>query len=379
LPALLITLSAALLYQYHAKLPATVQETMELMPYLLLATVLLLAIFFNQGQLFYLSMACFFSWMLFEHALYTTPQLLELCFIALVLIISSVGLIAEKGLFTLAAWKIHLLVGMVVALAYGSWVRQTHWLDIWQSNQLFPDSWFQWIELSQWSLLLFLLCIVVLLVFYRWQQQRKTYHAAMTLIAVLLMFCWQDNNLALLMICSGGLLLLLMGTFQQSWHLAYIDELTGLPGRRALEERLQRSLGIYALAMVDVDHFKKFNDSYGHDVGDDVLRMIAAKIAQVGGGGKAYRYGGEEFTIVFGNHSSDEVKSYLQEVIAQVADTPFVVNRRKNQKPKTVKVTISIGLTDSINKSDAAATIKVADQALYTAKKKGRNRLQLKS
>ena len=53
------------------------------------------------------------------------------------------------------------------------------------------------------------------------------------------------------------------------------------------------------VAMVDVDHFKKFNDTYGHDTGDSVLRMIATKLQKVGGGGTAYRYGGEEFSIIF--------------------------------------------------------------------------------
>ena len=106
--------------------------------------------------------------------------------------------------------------------------------------------------------------------------------------------------------------------------------------------------------------------------------MIAAKINQVAGGGKAYRYGGEEFTIVFNNHSADEIKPHLLAVIETIADTPFVVNRRQNQKPKAVQVTVSMGLTDSINHPDAEATIKTADQALYTAKKRGRNRLVTK-
>jgi diguanylate cyclase (GGDEF)-like protein len=195
---------------------------------------------------------------------------------------------------------------------------------------------------------------------------------------VLLIHC-VDNQLASNLICAASLLVLLFSTLQESWHLAYVDELTALPGRRALEERLQRSLGIYALAMIDIDHFKKFNDSYGHDVGDDVLRMIAAKIGQVKGGGKAYRYGGEEFTVVFSNHSADEIKSHLQDLIDTVAATPFVVNRRKSQKPTTVQVTISVGLTDSIHKTNTSQTIKVADEALYQAKRKGRNRLQIKT
>src|SRR5207302_1408861 len=84
---------------------------------------------------------------------------------------------------------------------------------------------------------------------------------------------------------------------EASYHMAYQDSLTGLPARRALNEALLRLGGHYSVAMIDVDHFKRINDRHGHDVGDQVLRIIAAKLAQVPGGGKAYRYGGEEFAV----------------------------------------------------------------------------------
>src|SRR5439155_9485473 len=85
----------------------------------------------------------------------------------------------------------------------------------------------------------------------------------------------------------------IVALLQESHQLAFRDELTGLPGRRALDERLRALRGRYALAMVDVDHFKKFNDTHGHDVGDQVLKLVAGRLAEVGGGGIAYRYGGE--------------------------------------------------------------------------------------
>ena len=67
--------------------------------------------------------------------------------------------------------------------------------------------------------------------------------------------------------------------------MAYDDELTGLPARRALNEALARLRGTYTVAMVDIDHFKRFNDEHGHDVGDQILRMVGARLAGVGGGG----------------------------------------------------------------------------------------------
>ena len=94
--------------------------------------------------------------------------------------------------------------------------------------------------------------------------------------------------------------LILVGSIiENSYLLAYHDELTTLPARRAFNEALLRLEDSYAVAVVDIDHFKKFNDTYGHETGDQVLRLVAAKLATVTGGGRAYRVGGEEFSILF--------------------------------------------------------------------------------
>src|SRR3989454_11204590 len=93
---------------------------------------------------------------------------------------------------------------------------------------------------------------------------------------------------------ATGALILIVAVAEASYHMAYQDSLTGLPARRALNEALLRLGGQYTVAMLDVDHFKRINDHHGHDAGDQVLNMIAANVAEVGGGGKAYRYGGEE-------------------------------------------------------------------------------------
>ncbi len=348
-----------------------------MMPYLLLATLTLVAMYYNQGGLFYLTWVCWLAYLLPGWTQGMTEAQLWLLWSACCVILALLGLISERGLLSFAGWLTHLVVLGISAVAYGLQLRYPDLVAGWLNPQWLPPNWFRWTSLNQWSLLLWLMVFMLLLLWFIKQQRRRTFDSLLGLLLLAVLFHVPDS--ARDMTQFAGLLCFLFSALQKSWHLAYVDELTGLPGRRALQEKLQRSLGIYALAMVDVDHFKKFNDNYGHDVGDDVLRMIAAKINQVTGGGKAYRYGGEEFTIVFNNHSAKEIKDHLQAVIDAVADTPFVVNRRKNQKPKTVQVTISIGLTDSIHKANADETIKTADQALYTAKKKGRNRLQLKA
>ena len=172
-----------------------------------------------------------------------------------------------------------------------------------------------------------------------------------------------------------------------AYSLAYRDDLTGLPSRRALNQ-LALSLGRkYTVAMLDIDHFKKFNDTYGHDIGDQVLKLVAKKIGEVKGGGKAFRYGGEEFTIVFKRKNIEQALAELEAVRQAIQDYKIVIRHpqrktkqqrsvkkgNKNSDFKTVSVTISIGAAVRENKQSFEQAIKCSDQALYKAKKKGRN------
>ncbi|WP_462327627.1 sensor domain-containing diguanylate cyclase [Desulfobaculum sp.] len=176
--------------------------------------------------------------------------------------------------------------------------------------------------------------------------------------------------------------------FQDSYRMAFLDELTGLPSRRSLVADFKKLGGRYAVAMGDVDHFKKFNDTYGHDVGDEVLRMVASKLDRVTGGGCSYRYGGEEFTILFPRADAAEALPHLEAVRAAIENAPFTLRSKnrpetkpkkpssKNAGNKTVSVTISIGVaqrTDS--RQSPEDVLKEADKALYKAKQKGRNQV----
>jgi diguanylate cyclase (GGDEF)-like protein len=109
---------------------------------------------------------------------------------------------------------------------------------------------------------------------------------------------------------TGGLILI-SSIIENSYFLAYHDELTSLPARRAFNDALLRLEEPYTVAVVDIDHFKKFNDTYGHETGDQVLRLVAGKLAGVTGGGRAYRVGGEEFSILFPGRSAKDVMSHL--------------------------------------------------------------------
>ena len=161
---------------------------------------------------------------------------------------------------------------------------------------------------------------------------------------------------------------------RESYRLAFYDELTELPGRRALVEDMAKLGMKYTLAMIDIDHFKKFNDTYGHDTGDDVLKMVASKLGDVTGGGKAYRYGGEEFVILFPSIEVDQAFIHTDLLRDIVSKSAF--NVRKKQSSKKIYVNISAGIVQNSSKDkDPFATMKRADDALYKAKKAGRNQV----
>jgi len=169
---------------------------------------------------------------------------------------------------------------------------------------------------------------------------------------------------------AAGLVLAL--TVVETGHaLAFRDELTGLPGRRALDESLARLRGRYTLAMVDIDHFKKFNDKHGHDVGDQVLRLVAVKLSGVGGGGRAFRYGGEEFTLLFRGDDLADALPHIEALRARIADARFVV--RGVGKRLTVRV--SVGVAERARAEPESSVLARADKMLYAAKKAGRNRV----
>jgi len=191
---------------------------------------------------------------------------------------------------------------------------------------------------------------------------------------------------------SAAALALAIAVLQDTFRMAFRDELTGLPSRRALNEALAGLGSRYAIAMLDVDHFKKFNDTHGHDVGDQVLRMVASRLRKIGGGGKAYRYGGEEFTLVFPGKSMQACLPHLEDIRQMIegyamhlrdrgsrpGDDRQGRSRRSGQGSQTISVTISIGVAErDAEQRTPEEVVKAADQALYAAKSGGRNRVSV--
>lgn len=189
---------------------------------------------------------------------------------------------------------------------------------------------------------------------------------------------------------TGGLVLV-FAVLEHGYDIAYRDELTGLLGRRAFNSMSEQLGRTYAFAMCDVDHFKKFNDTYGHDVGDQVLKMVASRLSGVEGGGRVFRYGGEEFLVVFRGRSARDAQPFIEAVRKEIADVGFVLrgadrpvhkpwrsSEAAHRKQPPVTVTISVGLAEkSTRHSTPELVLDAADAALYAAKEAGRNCVRL--
>ena len=207
-----------------------------------------------------------------------------------------------------------------------------------------------------------------------------------TLVATLFAILTKINNGSATLYYSSAGLIIIISVIETAYAMAFQDDLTGLPARRAMNSALQGLGKRFTIAMLDIDFFKKFNDRFGHDVGDQVLCMVASHLKRVGGGGKPFRYGGEEFTILFPGSFKEEALPHLERLRESIEAAKFVLRskdrpkkpprilKKKESKPKTVSVTISIGVAEPQgSRTSPSAVIKTADKALYRAKKRGRN------
>ena len=162
-------------------------------------------------------------------------------------------------------------------------------------------------------------------------------------------------------------------------ELATRDSLTDVYNRRHVEEiarkelaRSERNGRPLTMAMLDVDHFKRINDTYGHQVGDEVLCEIARRFEKsIRASDILGRYGGEEFVVIFPETNLEEARVVSERLLAAVAAQPIAAGRG------AISVTVSIGLTTFVSGQDMERVIERADAALYVAKANGRNQVRI--
>ncbi len=242
----------------------------------------------------------------------------------------------------------------------------------------------------------------LLLVFLAAESKVKSYLVALGATLVPFLFisqvCLINNTPATLTIKNFNViiafsvmtLILLHAILRMYWQKVYLDILTEVPNRQALDERLATLQHPYSLAMIDIDHFKKFNDTYGHAEGDNVLRMVASTIKETLGP-RVYRYGGEEFCAVFTDEEAEKSHIAMEQVRRTLDHRKFHLRELEREKPtlikklttktpkeqgKEVHITISVGVAYSHAKvREHHEVIHAADKALYKAKEKGRNQV----
>jgi diguanylate cyclase len=161
---------------------------------------------------------------------------------------------------------------------------------------------------------------------------------------------------------------------------AMTDGLTNLANRKAFDEALERAIeaadstgGAVSLALVDIDHFKSFNDTWGHQTGDQVIRYVASVIGRAGHGARtAARYGGEEFALILPGEDALAALTVMEQVREEVGTR---VLKRRSTNEDLGAVTISGGVAERAPGEPPAALIERADAALYASKRGGRNRI----
>ncbi|MDC1211381.1 GGDEF domain-containing protein [Porticoccaceae bacterium] len=213
----------------------------------------------------------------------------------------------------------------------------------------------------------------------------------------LITYGWiQLNSISAFMFSGMGLLLTVNLTVSLL-QIGYRDDLTQIGNRRALQQTAKTLRGPYSVAMVDADYFKKINDQFGHDLGDQALRAIASLLKQSADGGKPFRYGGEEFCLLFKGKTEQQVLDALEACRQAIANYDMVVRDKQHRPAKlkqgetrrgavkrksNLRLTVSIGVASSDNTQYTPnhnpfdQVLKSADRALYRAKASDRNCIQ---
>lgn len=370
---LLISLAFALMAYNEAKIPKAVFNLIPYLFYAISTLILWVSWHFNRNRFIFLIIPLLLIHVGFEYL--SAKKATDLFLYAsmlyplhLLLFLS----LRERGLFSIwGILKIAFFLLEIGVISYFIIYPESNLIAL-LKMKLFTISFYPLQDLSV-AIAIFVLFIIAILVMYN---KYLLYNSSFFIIVVTFYMGFYflktpyANELSQLAI--GIIIFILL--IRESYRLAFYDELTSLPGRRALVEDMAKLGMKYSLAMIDIDHFKKFNDTYGHDTGDEVLKMVASKLACIGGGGKAYRYGGEEFVLLFPSKDADESYTHTDILRNTIAKSPFSVRNKKSSK--TIYINISSGVVQRNSKDrDPFAVMKRADNALYKAKKAGRNQV----
>ena len=359
------------------------RSLLSILPYVFALLTIILSIWFQNGNYFYFSCFILASY-IFLAALSDKPAA-----------IIEVTRILSLFLPVNALW-LNFSQERGIASSYGRnkaiiIVAQIIWLltvAIGKSKTVLPETTAQAvINLKAPAIALFILCIFVLFMDYF----LKLNYSSLVYIAILfsnfIMLHFAHKPVIVSVFTSAAFVVILISLLEISYSLAFYDPLTGVLSRRALEKELLKLGSKYCIAMIDIDHFKHINDCFGHDVGDEVLKMVASVLYQKAGKFKVFRYGGEEFVVLFAGMSYNNVVPELENIRKAIAQRAFIIRdkNRPKEKPKkvsgnvsklgkSINITVSIGVAQKNSQLKTPYdVIKKADEALYKSKNSGRN------
>lgn len=398
-PFSLLIMATLVLFSSLSNLSPELQLLIATLPYLLGAANLLLGFLFNQSRLLLAAFNLLGAYALIQRCLQTPLErpdnfvLFSLLSMLLPINQFLICMAPERGVRNRNTW-LHLLLPLTAYfMLWLLWRQQI--LGLWLGylpmtllDLLTPGRF-----LSEGAAWLFAITLLLSALVFSLRRTRADAALFGSLLAMPALFYWFDLSQVSPLLFTCIQMMLTQALVSHSHQLAFIDELTGLPARRALKEQLASLGQRYTLAMMDIDHFKQFNDRHGHDAGDQVLRMVASQLKLVGGGGRVFRYGGEEFTVLFRGKGEADALPFLEQLRERIAQYPLHLRNptrtdnakrgREQRQPKkadqsqsrALKVTISIGLCErGPAHPDSDAVMVQADKALYAAKQAGRNR-----
>lgn len=370
------------------------------LPYILLSVAVLLCHTFRQGRMAMVSVTMLVAYLVIQVRLQTPlstgTTLLELSLLAALVPVTCLLVYAfpdtgvnSKSMFLYALVLVLFMIWAQLIVSH----FHAGGFESWNEGLLFTVRDFSKLP---FVLVLYSLCLVgltaILVLVYNRSIDVVVYSAILLASSTFIFFDIQYISSTMFSL-SGTLIIIYV--MSASHDIAFNDQLTNIPGRHALEVDMKHLGRKYSMAMVDIDHFKKFNDTYGHDIGDDVLKLVASILKETTGGARAYRYGGEEFTIIFKGKHAEQVEEHLQTLVSEVHNYNMTIRNAKERpdnhdegikkrgknglSAEVVNVSVSIGLADSTTTKHPEEVLKLADQALYKAKKTGRNKLCIHS
>lgn len=359
------------------------QSLIKVIPYVIALLAIFMSIWYQNSSSFYLVCFILISYIYISISQGHTPMLVEaVTMLSILFPINIVWLSFSKERGIISTYGKNKAIILLVQLI---WVFIN--IRIKSNTPVYQGISQVYIGIKAPAIVLYILAVGILLSCYILKNRYMDLIYVAVLISSIISFYLSNRILLVAIFTSATFVIMVIAMFDVSYSLAFYDTLTGVLSRRALEQELLK-IGNrkYYIAMVDLDFFKKINDSYGHDIGDEVLKMVASILNKTLSKAKVFRYGGEEFVVLFTGKSYNEVMSQLERTRRAIERRPFIVRseNRPNEKPEKItnhskgkgkiNITVSIGLAQ---KTDLYRTgydvIKKADEALYKSKNSGRN------